>query len=83
MFHLRCMAFHIYEPLTVHISTDEDSHLVVSNRIQPKVMEEESSGVGLANLTERYRLQWDKKVEIFDDGTNFVVTLPLVENQKT
>ena len=68
------------QPLTVHISTDENCHLIVSNKIQPKVTEEESSGIGLANLAERYRLQWDKKVEIFDDGNNFVVTLPLVEN---
>lgn len=68
------------QPLTVHISTDDDEHLAVSNKIQPKVMEEESSGIGLANLCERYRLQWDKKVEIFDDGNNFIVTLPLVKN---
>jgi len=70
------------QPLTVHISTDDDNHLIVSNKIQPKIMEEESSGIGLANLAERYRLQWDKKVEIFNDGNNFIVTLPLVENQK-
>ena len=68
------------QPLTVHISTDDNDHLVVSNAIQPKVTEEESNGIGLANLTERYRLQWNKKVEIFDDGNNFVVTLPLVKN---
>lgn len=67
------------QPLTVNISTDTDNHLIVSNKIQPKVTEEEGSGIGLANLAERYRLQWDKKVEIFDDGNNFVVTLPLVE----
>lgn len=68
------------QPLTVHIATDDEGHLIVSNKVQPKVMEEESSGIGLANLAERYRLQWDKNVEIFDDGTNFIVTLPLVEN---
>ena len=66
------------QPLTVSISTDNDNHLIVSNKIQPKITEEEGSGIGLANLAERYRLQWDKKVEIFDDGNNFVVTLPLV-----
>lgn len=70
------------QPLTVHISTDDDNHLIVSNKIQPKIMETESNGIGLANLTERYRLQWDKKVEIFNDGNNFVVTLPLIDNQK-
>jgi hypothetical protein len=66
------------QPLTVHIFTDNDNHLIVSNKIQPKITEEESNGIGLANLAERYRLQWDKKVEIFDDGNNFIVTLPLV-----
>ena len=67
-------------PLVVHISTDAEDHLVVSNAIQPKVMKEDSNGVGLANLTERYRLQWNKKVEISDDGKDFIVTLPLVKN---
>lgn len=68
------------QPLMVHIFTDDDNHLIVSNKIQPKITEEESSGLGLANLTERYRLQWDKKVEIFDDGNDFIVTLPLVKD---
>ena len=69
------------QPLTVHISTENDNRLIVSNKIQPKIMEEESSGIGLANLVERYRLQWDKNVEIFDDGTIFRVTLPLIERE--
>ena len=68
------------QPLTVHIYTDNDNHLIVSNKIQPKITEEESNGIGLANLAERYRLQWDKKVEIFDDGNDFIVTLPLVND---
>ncbi len=68
------------QPLTVHISTDENAHLIVSNKIQPKITEEEGSGIGLANLAERYRLQWDKTVEIRDDGNEFIVILPLVEN---
>ena len=67
------------QPLTVHISTDDANRLIVSNKIQPKIMVEEGSGIGLANLVERYRLQWDKNVEIFDDGTIFRVTLPLIE----
>lgn len=67
------------QPMTVHISTDENNCLIVSNKIQPKIMKEEVSGIGLANLVERYRLQWDKNVEIFDDGTIFRVTLPLIE----
>jgi LytS/YehU family sensor histidine kinase len=68
------------QPLTVHISTDDDNHLIISNKIQPKITHEEGNGIGLANLAERYRLQWDKKVEIFDDGNDFIVTLPLVND---
>lgn len=68
-------------PLTVYISTDDDDHLIIRNKIQPKISNEEGSGIGLANLSERYRLQWNKKVEIHDDGNEFVVTLPLKENE--
>lgn len=68
------------QPLTIQITTDDSNHLIVSNKIQPKITEEESSGIGLANLTERYRLRWNENVEICNDGTNFSVTLPLKEN---
>ena len=69
------------QPLLVHISTDDDGHLIVSNRIQPKVTKEEGGGIGLANLVERYRLRWNEKVEIFNDGKNFSVILPLKEKE--
>lgn len=68
------------QPLTVHVYTDNDNHLIISNKIQPKIGKEEGTGIGLANLAERYRLKWNEKVEIFDDGKNFSVTLPLKEN---
>ena len=68
------------QPLTVKIVTDDDNHLIISNKIQPKIGEEEGTGIGLANLAERYRLKWNEKVEIFDDGKIFSVILPLKEN---
>lgn len=68
------------QPLTLKIVTDDDNHLIISNKIQPKIGEEEGTGIGLANLAERYRLKWNEKVEIFDDGKIFSVTLPLKEN---
>ena len=69
------------QPLMVKIFTDNDNHLIISNKIQPKIGKEEGTGIGLANLVERYRLKWNEKVEIFDDGKNFSVTLPLKENE--
>ncbi len=71
------------QPLTIKIATDAQDRIKVSNPIQPKVTEEEGNGIGLANLTERYRLRWDENVEISNDGTIFSVTLPLKENGNT
>ena len=65
------------QPLTVKIHTDAGNKLCVSNAIQPKVTAEEGSGIGLANLSERYRLKWNEKVIISDDGKEFSVTLQL------
>lgn len=71
------------QPLTVKIATDAQGRVTVSNPIQPKITEEAGNGIGLANLTERYRLRWDENVEISDDGKVFSVTLPLKENKNT
>ena len=68
------------QPLTINIVTDDDNHLIISNKIQPKIGKEEGTGIGLANLSERYRIKWNENVEIFDDGTIFRVTLPLKLN---
>ena len=69
------------QPLVVSIMTTDDGCLKVFNPVQPKIMEEPGNGIGLANLTERYRLKWDRNVEIVNDGHVFMVTLPLVEPQ--
>ena len=71
------------QPLTVYIHTDEDNHLIISNKIQQKIGKEEGTGIGLANLAERYRIKWNENVEIFNDGKIFSVTLPLKQNDQT
>ena len=71
------------QPLTIRIHTDNDNHLIVSNKIQPKIGKEEGTGIGLANLSERYRIKWNENVEIFDDGKIFSVTLPLKLNEQS
>ena len=69
------------QPLTVHVHTDDNKHLIISNKIQQKIGKEDGAGIGLANLSERYRIKWNEKVEIFDDGKIFSVTLPLKQNE--
>ena len=68
------------QSLTIHVITDDDNHLIISNKIQEKIGKEEGSGIGLANLAERYRIKWNENVEIFNDGKIFSVTLPLKLN---
>ena len=69
------------QPLRVTIATTPDGTLKVSNPIQPKIMEEAGNGIGLANLSDRYRLKWNRDVKILNDGKIFEVTLPLVEKE--
>ena len=67
------------QPLVVTVETGDDS-VSVSNSIQLKTKPEESNGIGLVNLSERYRLKWNKEVEITNDGNTFCVKLPLIKN---
>lgn len=62
--------------LIININTTDDS-IVVSNIINPKA-EKNIGGVGLANLIERYKILFDKKVTITDTDGIFSVAIPLV-----
>ncbi|NRB54102.1 MAG: histidine kinase [Saprospiraceae bacterium] len=66
-------------PLSIQIKNTEDDYIVVSNNIQPKLGEEESSGYGLAFLRKRYDLM-DIKAGIIVEETSdeFSVKLKLI-----
>ncbi|MDE0558865.1 histidine kinase [Algoriphagus sp. NF] len=64
------------EPLQVEIYTKGD-YLIVSNPKQPKMAVEESTGIGLQNISERYRFL-DHSIEILDGEKIFEVKLPLI-----
>lgn len=67
------------KPLTITIKSVDNSFIIVSNNIQPKMEKERSNGIGLANLLERYRLKWDKEIVIRNDGSLFEVEIPLAK----
>lgn len=65
------------QPLTISIFTREGC-LVVSNPIIQKITPEKSTGIGLANLSKRYKLLTGSSISVENDGSTFVVTIPLI-----
>lgn len=66
-------------PLQVRISTCGD-RIVVANNIQLKQHKEVSTGKGLANLTERYRIVSGDEVVIKDEGSEFSVSIKILRH---
>ncbi|HYH14018.1 MAG TPA: histidine kinase [Flavisolibacter sp.] len=67
-------------PLQVMVSQQED-RMVISNNLQRKRSKEPSTGNGLANLTERYRLLSGDPVIIEQKEDLFSVSLKLLPNE--
>ena len=65
------------DPLTITI-TAEKEHLTVTNPIQLRPVTENSTGLGLQNITNRYKLLSDKSVEIDKTDKYFTVKIPLL-----
>lgn len=67
----------VEKPLVVHIY-DEDGWLYISNNLQPIGTPEFSTGIGLVNLNERFRLLLQREIEISKTNDRFLVKLPLI-----
>lgn len=64
--------------LKIEIRNDKDNFLVVSNNYQPKISVQPSTGTGLSNVLERYRLLFGKEIIIEKTESFFAVKLPLI-----
>ena len=64
-------------PLRIDVYAGRE-HLVVSNTLQKKKQEVESTGIGLDNIRNRYLLLGDKKVQVEEGPDNFTVRIPLI-----
>ncbi len=65
-------------PLHISIRTEGD-RLVVSNPINPKLEPENGTGIGLANLSNRWQLLTGRDIEVLSDGATFSVALPFIK----
>lgn len=66
------------KPLRIELFTN-NGHVVVSNNLQKKNQRLESTGIGLNNIKNRYRLLSDQNVIITENENNFTVAIPLIE----
>ncbi len=65
-------------PLAINVSSDyENRKIIVRNKIQPKIDASKGNGIGLANLSERYRLKWNTDIEILNNNVEFCVVIKL------
>ncbi|MFS2189765.1 sensor histidine kinase [Mucilaginibacter sp. Mucisp84] len=66
----------IRSPLTVRIYA-ESALLVVSNNLQEVSSADNCTGIGLANLNERFRIMAGQEIEIIKTANQFIIKLPL------
>ena len=67
------------KPLEINVKIVDDL-IVVANKIQKKSTQLPSTKMGLKNIEKRYTLISDRSVEIVNDGSQFSVALPLLNN---
>jgi sensor histidine kinase YesM len=66
------------KPLHIDVHINGNNTIVVSNNLQLRESVEGSTKIGLANIIKRYWLVSGKHVEVKEDKTDFIVTLPLL-----
>ena len=65
------------KPLKISVFA-ENGNLVVSNNLQIKNQLIESTGIGLDNIRNRYKLLGDGEVKVVESGESFTVSIPLI-----
>jgi two-component system, LytTR family, sensor kinase len=66
------------KPLKIDVFA-ENGKLVVSNNLQKKNQVNESTGIGLDNIRNRYKLLGDGQVTVTEHDGNFTVSIPLID----
>ena len=73
-------AFTLKSPLLLRVFSN-DNNIAVSNNYQPKTVSESSTGQGLTNLAERYKLLGSEGIDIRQDKESFSVTIKALRNE--
>jgi LytS/YehU family sensor histidine kinase len=73
-------ALTIENPLLIEVKYDNE-RIIVSNNIQVKDLTEETTGRGLANLAERYRILSGDEIIFQSDDRHFSVSLKILKHE--
>ena len=69
-------------PLTIEIAKN-DNYITVSNNLQRKKVGIESTGVGLSNLAERYKILSGDEIIVNENKTHFSVSIKIIEDENS
>lgn len=69
------------DPLQIDI-LEENGYLTMKNKLNKKKSAEAGTGIGLENISLRYRYLSQHPVEVQDDGEQFIVKIPILTEQK-
>lgn len=66
------------KPLEINIYSSQDK-LFIKNKLQKKLDDPASTGLGLDNIRRRYDLLAQKRIRIIKDDKSFIVELPIIK----
>lgn len=68
-----------HQPIHIVIKTTDDGYLIVENNLNKKARKSiESTGIGLSNIRDKYKLLNRSDVTVTETEEKFTVTLPLI-----
>ncbi len=70
----------ISKPLKIEVQSQNENELVIKNNLQKKTLNVASTGMGLANISAKFRLLNKPEIQIEETENSFIVTLPLINN---
>lgn len=71
------------KPLKIKLYNEAGDYLVLSNNLQHKNAAQNSTGIGLNNVRQRYQLLFDKEIIIEKNADSFTIKLPIISNEHT
>ncbi len=70
----------VESPLVIDIYNQEDKSLIVSNNLQLREQQLPSTGVGLKNIRDRYKLMTQRPTEFYIENNKYIARIPLLKN---